>query len=117
MKRVLIVDDAAFIRLSLKMMLEKNGYTVVGVAEDGSDGVKKYAELRPELVTMDITMPGMDGITAVKEIMKIDPNAIIIMASALGEEAMVKDAIMAGARNFIIKPFSEERIVKTLSVY
>ena len=117
MKKVLIVDDAAFIRLTLKMMLERNGYTVVGVAEDGNDGIKKYAELRPEIVTMDITMPEMDGITAVKEIMKIDPGATIIMVSAMGQEEMVKDAIVAGARNFIVKPFTEERVLKTLSAF
>ncbi len=117
MKKVLIVDDAAFIRLTLKMMLERNGYTVVGVAEDGNDGIKKYVELRPEIVTMDITMPEMDGITAVKEIMKIDPGATIIMVSAMGQEEMVKDAIIAGARNFIVKPFTEERVLKTLSAF
>lgn len=117
MRKVLIVDDAAFIRLTLKMMLERNGYTVVGVAEDGNDGIKKYVELRPEIVTMDITMPEMDGITAVKEIMKIDPGATIIMVSAMGQEEMVKDAIIAGARNFIVKPFTEERVLKTLSAF
>ena len=117
MKKVLIVDDAAFIRLTLKMMLEKNGYTVIGVAEDGSDAVKKYTELRPDIVTMDITMPEMDGITAVKEIMKIDPEAAIVMVSAMGQEEMVKDAIMAGARNFIVKPFSQERVLRALSAF
>ncbi|WP_371372586.1 response regulator [Sporomusa aerivorans] len=117
MKKVLIVDDAAFIRLTLKMMLEKNGYTVIGVAEDGSDAIKKYTELRPDIVTMDITMPEMDGITAVKEIMKIDPEATIVMVSAMGQEEMVKDAIMAGARNFIVKPFSQERVLRALSAF
>ncbi|SDE07470.1 response regulator [Sporomusa acidovorans] len=114
MKKVLIVDDAAFIRLSLKMMLEKNGFDVVGVAEDGLDGIKKFVELNPDLVTMDITMPEMDGINAVKAIMKLNPAAKVVMISAMGQECMVTDAIIAGAKTFIVKPFKEEHVVQTL---
>ena len=115
MKKVLIVDDAAFIRLSIKTMLEKSGFEVVGEAENGLAGVKKYQELRPDLVTMDITMPDMTGIEALKEIIKFDPNAKIIMLSAMGQESMVKEAIMSGAISFIVKPFKEEQLISTLN--
>ena len=96
--RVLVVDDAAFMRMMIKDILKKGGFEVVGEAEDGVKAVEKYKELKPDLVTMDITMPEMDGITAVKEIKKIDENALIIMCSAMGQQAMVIDAIQAGAR-------------------
>ncbi len=114
-KRILIVDDAAFMRMMLRDILTKNGYTVVGEAENGAVAVEKYKELRPDLVTMDITMPEMDGITAVKEIRKIDPNAKIIMCSAMGQQAMVIDSIQAGARDFIVKPFQPERVLEAVA--
>lgn len=114
-KRILIVDDAAFMRMMLKDILTKNGYTVVGEAENGAVAVEKYKELRPDLVTMDITMPEKDGITAVKEIRAIDPNAKIIMCSAMGQQAMVIDAIQAGAKDFIVKPFQPERVLEAVS--
>jgi two-component system chemotaxis response regulator CheY len=115
MKRVLIVDDAAFMRLSLRKMLESNGFEVVGEAENGIIGVKKFKELKPDIVTMDITMPEMTGIEALEEIKKIDSKAFVIMVSAMGQEAFVKQAIIAGAKSFIVKPYTEETIVKTLN--
>ncbi len=115
MKKVLIVDDAAFMRLSLKTMLEKNGYEVVGEAEDGSVGVKKYKELKPDFVTMDITMPEMDGIKALKSIKEFDPESKVIMISAMGQDSMVREAVISGAKGFIVKPFKEEHVLKTLS--
>ncbi|WP_061213810.1 response regulator [Syntrophomonas wolfei] len=114
-KRVLIVDDAAFMRMMIKDILTKNGYTVVGEAENGTVAIEKYKELKPDLVTMDITMPEMDGIIAVKEIKAVDPAACIIMCSAMGQQAMVIDAIQAGAKDFIVKPFQPERVIEAVS--
>jgi two-component system chemotaxis response regulator CheY len=115
MKRVLIVDDAAFMRMSIRNILEKNGYQVAGEAENGMVAVSKYKELKPDIVTMDITMPDMSGLEALKLIMKLDPEAKVIMLSAMGQQGMVMDAIVAGAKSFIVKPFKEEHIVTTLS--
>ncbi len=112
--RVLIVDDAAFMRMMLKDILTKNGYEVIGEAENGKVAVEKYKELQPELVTMDITMPEMDGITAVKKIREINPGARIVMCSAMGQQAMVIDAIQAGAKDFVVKPFQPERVVEAV---
>lgn len=114
MARVLIVDDAAFMRASLKLMLEKNGFQVIGEAENGLVGIKKYKELSPDIVTMDITMPEMDGIQAIKEIMKVDPKSKIIVVSAMGQEPYVREAVLSGAKGFIVKPFKEDQIVKAL---
>lgn len=114
-KRILIVDDAAFMRMMIKDILTKNGYDVVGEAENGQVAVEKYQELKPDLVTMDITMPEMDGITAVKAIKATDPNAKIIMCSAMGQQSMVIDAIQAGAKDFIVKPFQPERVLEAVS--
>ena len=113
--KILIVDDAAFMRMMIKEILTKNGFEVVGEANDGFQAVEKYKELQPDLVTMDITMPEMDGITALKEIRKIDPNAKIIMCSAMGQQAMVIDAIQAGAKDFIVKPFQPERVLEAIN--
>jgi|SRR5690625_84533 len=112
---VLIVDDAAFMRMMIKDILEKNGYQVVGEAENGSIAVEKYKELTPDLVTMDITMPEKDGIAALKEIKSLNPDAIVIMCSAMGQQAMVIDAIQAGAKDFIVKPFQAERVIEAVS--
>ena len=112
--RVLVVDDAAFMRMMVKDILSKNGYEVVGEAENGMKAVEKFAELRPDLVTMDITMPEMDGISAVKAIRKIDPKAKIVMRSAMGQQAMVIEAIQAGARDFIVKPFQADRVLEAV---
>jgi two-component system chemotaxis response regulator CheY len=112
--RILIVDDAAFMRMMIKDILSKNGYQIVGEAENGRVALEKYQELRPELTTMDITMPEMDGISAVKEIRKVDPRANIIMCSAMGQQAMVIDAIQAGAKDFIVKPFQPDRVLEAV---
>lgn len=112
--KVLVVDDAAFMRMMVKDILGKNGYEIVGEAENGAKALEKYQELKPDLTTMDITMPEMDGITAVKEIKKIDPNAKIIMCSAMGQQAMVIEAIQAGARDFIVKPFQPDRVLEAV---
>ncbi len=112
--RILIVDDAAFMRMMIKDILGKNGYQIVGEAENGAVAVEKYKELQPDLTTMDITMPEMDGITAVKEIRKADPKANIIMCSAMGQQAMVIDAIQAGAKDFIVKPFQPDRVLEAV---
>ncbi|WP_058307804.1 response regulator [Gracilibacillus massiliensis] len=114
-KTVLIVDDAAFMRMMIKDILSKNGYDVVGEAQDGQDAVEKYKELQPDLVTMDITMPEMDGIAALKEIQSTNPEAKIIMCSAMGQQAMVIDAIQAGAKDFIVKPFQADRVIEAIS--
>ena len=112
--RILIVDDAAFMRMMIKDILTKNGFEVVGEAADGLQAVEKYKEVNPDLVTMDITMPEMDGITSLKEIKKIDPAAKIIMCSAMGQQAMVIDAIQAGAKDFIVKPFQADRVLEAI---
>ncbi|MBS4193994.1 response regulator [Lederbergia citri] len=112
--RILIVDDAAFMRMMIKDILVKNGFEVVGEAVDGAQAVEKYNELKPDLVTMDITMPEMDGITALKEIKANDPAAKIIMCSAMGQQAMVIDAIQAGAKDFIVKPFQADRVIEAI---
>lgn len=112
--RIFIVDDAAFMRMMLKDILLQNGYQIAGEADNGRSAVEKYQELRPDLTTMDITMPEMDGIDAVKEIKKLDPNANIIMCSAMGQQAMVIDAIQAGARDFLVKPFHPDRVLEAV---
>ena len=114
MAKVLIVDDAAFMRISIKNMLTKNGYEVVGEAENGAVGVEMYKSLSPDIVTMDITMPEMDGLQALKEIVKLDPKSKVVMVSAMGQEAMVRDAIVSGAKGFIVKPFKEDGIIAAL---
>jgi two-component system chemotaxis response regulator CheY len=115
MKKVLIIDDAVFMRMTIKMMLEKNGYEVVGEAENGEVGVNLYKNLSPDIVTLDITMPVMDGLAALKEIRNIDSKAKVIMVSAMGQELMVKEAILNGAKTFLVKPFKEDVFVQTLN--
>lgn len=110
----MIVDDAAFMRMLLKDILENNGFQIVGQAVNGRESIQKYKELNPDMVTMDIMMPGMDGIQAIKEIKSIDPNARIVICSAMGQKERVIEAIKAGARDFIFKPFQPEHIVQTL---
>lgn len=112
--KVLVVDDAAFMRMMIKDILSKNGYEIVGEAENGLKALEKYQELHPDLTTMDITMPEMDGITAVKEIKKLDPSAKVIMCSAMGQQAMVIEAIQSGARDFIVKPFQADRVLEAV---
>lgn len=114
-KRILIVDDAIFMRMKLKDILEKNGYEVVAEAQNGIDAIEKYKSEKPDLVTMDITMPEMDGVTALKGIKAIDPEAKVIMCSAMGQQSMVMDAIKAGAVDFIVKPFDNDRVIQSLN--
>ena len=113
-KNVLICDDAAFMRMMIKDILTKNGYNVAGEAENGAKAVEKYAELKPDLVLMDITMPEMDGIQALKNIKASDGNACVIMCSAMGQQAMVIEAIQAGAKDFIVKPFQADRVLEAV---
>jgi two-component system, chemotaxis family, chemotaxis protein CheY len=115
MKRVMIVDDAMFMRMVLRGMLEKNGYEVVGEAKDGIEAISAYERLKPDLVTMDITMPNMNGVQAVTGILVFDPKAKIIMCSAMGQRALIRDALKAGAKEFIVKPFQEDRVLDALS--
>ncbi len=113
-KSVLIVDDAAFMRMMLRGILDKNGFKVAGEASNGKKGILKYKELKPDVVTLDITMPEMNGIEAVKEILKFDPAAKCIMCSAMGQQGMVLEAIQAGAKDFVVKPFEADRVVGAL---
>lgn len=115
MAKILCVDDAAFMRMMVKNALNQNGYTDVTEASDGADAVAKYDEIHPDLVIMDITMPNMDGLEALKAIKGKDPNANVVMCSAMGQEAMVVEAIKAGAKDFIVKPFKPDRIIKTVT--
>lgn len=114
MAKVLIVDDAAFMRMMIKDILVKNGFEVIGEAGNGMKAVELYKKERPDVVTMDITMPEMDGIGAVKAIREMDPSARIIMCSAMGQQSMVMDAIRAGAKDFIVKPFQADRVLEAL---
>lgn len=112
--KVLIVDDAAFMRMMIKDILEKNGFEIIGEANNGLKAVEIYKKEKPDVVTMDITMPDMDGIEAVKEIRAFDPGAKIVMCSAMGQQTMVMDAIRAGARDFIVKPFQPDRVLEAI---
>ena len=111
---ILISDDSAFMRMMIKDILTKNGYNVVGEAENGARAVEKYNELKPDLVLMDITMPEMDGIQALKKIKENDPSALVIMCSAMGQQAMVIESIQAGAKDFIVKPFQADRVIEAV---
>ena len=113
-KNILICDDAAFMRMMIKDILTKNGYNVAGEAENGLKAVEKYNELKPDLVLMDITMPEMDGIQALKTIKSGDPSAMVIMCSAMGQQAMVIESIQAGAKDFIVKHFQAERVLEAV---
>ncbi|MBE6014911.1 MAG: response regulator [Lachnospiraceae bacterium] len=112
--RILIVDDAAFMRMMIKDVLGKNGYEVVGEGVNGLDAVDKYNELKPDLVLMDITMPEMDGLQALKKIREGDAEAKVIMCSAMGQQAMVIEAIQSGAKDFIVKPFQPDRVLEAV---
>ncbi|MCL7414508.1 MAG: response regulator [ANME-2 cluster archaeon] len=115
MADILVVDDADFIRSLLKDILSNNGHRVIGEAVDGVEAVLKYRELKPDLVTMDIVMPKTTGIEAVKSIRSEDPNARIVMISALGQQKLVMESIMAGAKDFIVKPFNEKTIIEIIN--
>lgn len=112
---MMIVDDAAFMRMMIRKILESAGHEVVAEAVDGDDAVSKYTTLKPDLVTMDITMPNKDGIAATKDIRAIDPNAKILMTSAMGQATMVKEAILSGAFDFVIKPVDEVRFLAAVA--
>lgn len=115
MAKVLIVDDAAFMRMMIKDILSKNGFEIVGEGCNGIKAIELYKKERPDVVTMDITMPEMDGIEAVKAIKAFDPTAKIIMCSAMGQQSMVMDAIKAGAKDFIVKPFQADRVLEAIN--
>ncbi|MNH95794.1 Chemotaxis protein CheY [compost metagenome] len=114
MAKILVVDDAAFMRMMLKDILIKGGHEIIGEAENGIVAIEKYKKLLPDLVTMDITMPEMEGIEALKHIKKEDPKAKVIMCSAMGQQAMVVNAIQAGAKDFIVKPFQADRVLESI---
>ena len=114
MAKILIVDDAAFMRMMIKDILTKNGYEIAAEAENGQKAVEKYAETKPDLVLMDITMPEMDGIQALKKIKELDGGANVIMCSAMGQQAMVIEAIQSGAKDFIVKPFQADRVLEAV---
>jgi two-component system chemotaxis response regulator CheY len=114
-KKILLVDDAAFMRKMISDTLSKAGYEELYEAVDGADAVAKYSEVQPDLVIMDITMPNMDGLEALKAIRGADPSASIVMCSAMGQESMVMDAVRSGAKDFIVKPFKPDRVLKTVT--
>ena len=114
MARVLVVDDAAFMRKMVSDALTKGGHEVVGEAGNGVEAVARYQELRPEVTTLDITMPEKDGLAALKEIIALDPGARVVMCSALGQESKVLESIKAGARDFVVKPFQPDRVIEAV---
>ena len=114
MARVLVVDDAAFMRKRVSDALTKGGHEVVGEAGNGVEAVSQYQALKPEVTTLDITMPEKDGLAALKEIIALDPSARVIMCSALGQESKVLESIKAGARDFVVKPFQADRVIEAV---
>ncbi|MBO4320561.1 MAG: response regulator [Treponema sp.] len=115
--RVLVVDDSMFVAKQLTQILSSDGYEIVATAQDGKEGVDKYKELCPnvDIVTMDITMPRMDGITALEQIVAFDKNAKVVMVSALGKEELVKKSLLAGAKNYIVKPLDRQKVLERIS--
>ena len=114
MANIMVVDDAAFMRLMIRNILEEAGHTVVCEAENGREAVDKYKQYRPDLVTLDITMPVMEGLEALGEIRRFDPNAVVIMCSAMGQKPMVIEAIKMGAKDFIVKPVQPDRVLEAV---
>ena len=112
--KILIVDDASFMRMTIKNHLTKHGYEVVGEAENGLIGVQKFTELKPDIVTMDVTMPEMDGLEALTEIMKLDPKAKVVLITAMGQENVAVKAIQSGAKGFVVKPFKEDVLINAI---
>ena len=115
MARVLVVDDAAFMRKMLSDTLVKAGHEVVGQAANGQEGVDQFRALRPDLTTLDITMPEVDGLSALRQILSFDPTARVIMCSALGQESKVLESVKSGAKDFIVKPFNADRVVEAVA--
>ncbi len=115
MTKVLIIDDAKFMRMTLANLFKEHQFNVVGMAENGEEGVKLYKETSPDIVTLDITMPVMDGLQALKEIINFDPAAEVLMCSAMGQQKLVVKAIELGAKDFIVKPFDEKRVIETVN--
>ncbi|HYW84596.1 MAG: response regulator [Spirochaetia bacterium] len=113
-KRVLVVDDATFMRMIVKDTLTPSGFEIAGEARNGAEAVTKYTQLKPDLVTMDITMKEKDGLEAARDILAADPNARIVMVTALGQEKMLLDSIAVGVRDFVVKPFTAERIISAV---
>ena len=114
MAKILIADDAAFMRMMLRDILVKNGFEIAGEAVNGADALNKYKELKPDLVTLDITMPEVDGLQALKNIRAFDGGAKVVMCSAMGQQSMVIDAIQSGAKDFIVKPFQADRVIEAV---
>lgn len=114
MARILIVDDAVFMRMTIRKILEAKGYTVAGEAGNGVEAVQKYMELQPDVVMLDITMPEMNGVDALKRIKEYDAKARVIICSAMGQQAMVAQAIQNGAKDFIVKPFEADRVIAAI---
>lgn len=114
MAKVLVVDDAAFMRMSIQKMLEPHGHVMIGEAENGIEAVKKYMELKPDIVLLDITMPEMNGVEALKQIKEKDPSAKVVICSAMGQQAMVAQAIQYGAKDFVVKPFEVDRLIAAI---
>lgn len=112
--KIMVVDDAIFMRSMLRDIFARGPFVIAGEAENGLEAVRMYHELRPDLTTMDIVMPQMDGITALREIVRLDPDAKVVMCSALGQEALIAEAIEAGARDFIVKPFQPSRVLRVV---
>lgn len=117
MIRIMIVDDAAFMRESIKLMVKDEGFEVVAEAVNGLEAVTKYDDCKPDVVTMDITMPEMDGIDALKAIKQKDPGANVVMVSAMGQEPLIREAVLSGASNFIVKPFAKPKLIEVLSSF
>ena len=114
MAKVLVVDDAAFMRMSIQKMLEPHGHEMIGEAENGVEAIKKYMELKPDIVLLDITMPEMNGVEALKQIKEKDPAAKVVICSAMGQQAMVAQTIQYGAKDFVVKPFEVERLIAAI---
>lgn len=114
MKRVLVVDDALFMRDALTSILERNGYEVVGHAQDGKEAITKYKSLYPDVVTLDVNMPGMNGVEVLKALKILDPAVKVVMVTANGQDSVVRDAVTLGAKNFIVKPFTERRLIEVM---
>ena len=115
MANILVVDDAAFLRAMLRDILEKAGHVVLSEAANGLEAIEKYKTYRPDMVTMDITMPLMEGIEALREIKRINPRAKVVMCSAMGQKDMIIDAIKSGANDFIVKPFHSDRVIEAVN--